>query len=139
MREGDEVFVSKCLLFCVLGMAGLGVTGCLKPVNPTPGPDVVTPVAASHLLIVVVESRLERTPDSPQSDLNFWERLRTAGHEFRFVESDNDYAARFKTQVDRHKVPCLLLVRKPDGKVLKSCPLPSKDEIESLVTKYGAK
>lgn len=121
-------------------LLSFSLCGCLHPVvDPVPGPDVVVPVADSHLLIVVVENRLERTQDSPQSDLGLWEGFRKAGHEFRIVESDNDYAVKFKTQVDRHKIPCLLLVRKPDGRVLKSCPLPDKTEITRLVTKYGAK
>ena len=116
------------------------LVGCLKPVDTNPVVDNTTPVVAgSNLLIVVVENRLERTKDSPQSDLGLWEEFRKAGHEFRIVEADNDYAAKFSKQVERHKIPCLLLVRKTDGRVLKSCPLPTKEEIKSLVTKYGAK
>lgn len=126
-------FLLSLLLACSLA-------GCLKPIGPTPTPVVdVVPSVSSSLLIVVVENRLERTKDSPQSDLGLWEEFRKAGHEFRIVESDNDYAAKFSKQVERHKIPCLLLVRKTDGRVLKSCPLPTKDEIKSLVTKYGAK
>ena len=72
------------------------LAGCLKPVDTNPVVDNTTPVVTgSNLLIVVVENRLERTKDSPQSDLGLWEEFRKAGHEFRIVEADNDYAAKF--------------------------------------------
>ncbi len=125
--------ITSFLLACSLA-------GCLKPVDTNPVVDNTTPVVSgSNLLIVIVENRMDRTKDSPQADLSFLESLRSAGHEFRIVEADNDYAAKFSKQVERHKIPCLLLVRKTDGRVLKSCPLPAKEEIKSLVTKYGAK
>lgn len=124
-----QILLLSCLLFC----------GCLKPVDVVPIPDSVTPVVSSKLMVVVVENREDRKPDSPEADLKFWEEIRQAGHEFRLVDQDNEFAKRFAKQVNRHGVPCLLIVRISDGRVFKSCPRPSETEIAALVKKYGAK
>ncbi len=117
------------------------LAGCLKPVDTNPVVDNTTPVVAgSNLLIVVVENFSERTVDSPESNTRFWEELRKRGTEFRIVDKDNPYATKFDKQVKRHGVPCILIVRTSDGRVLKSCPRPENEQlITELLGKYGVK
>lgn len=121
-------------------LLALGMCGCLHPVvDPVPGPDVVVPVADSKYMVVVVENTFDRTPDSPQVDLQFWESVRNSGYEFRIIDAEsNPFAKKFQKQSDRHGIPTLILLRISDGRVMKSEPLPkTTDEIGAFVKKYG--
>lgn len=91
----------------------------------------------SDLMILVIENPVDRTPYSPQSDIDLWYGFSQAGHEYQIVDHQSDFAKKFNTEVSVHKVPCLILLRTPEQKLLHSCHLPYGYEIKRLVEKYS--
>lgn len=121
------------LIILLLLLAGCFSNGDVTPVDP----NNPTPIA-KPLWFVMVEDSIVRPPGSILADHGYWKGLESKGHHYAILDKSNPSAAPYTKYSDKTGLPCLILLRDADKKVLTFGKLPaSTAEVDGLIKKWG--
>lgn len=121
------------LVLLLVLLAGCFHNGDVTPVdpnNPTP--------AVKPLWFVMIEDSLSRPADSILESWEYWEDLESKGHHYAIMDKSNPSAGPYLKYGEKAGIPCLILMRDADKKVLTFGKLPAAtSEVDALIRKWG--
>ncbi len=133
-RTNPLVFILPWLLLLLLLPGcfsnGGGEVVPVDPNNPTP--------AAKPLWFIAVEDSLTRPQGSILADFEYWESLAAKGHKYAIMDQSNPSAGPYAKYSDKAGIPCLILMRDSDKRVLTFGKVPATTgDVDKLIGKYG--
>lgn len=132
-RINPIAYVLPYLLLAFLLSGCFGGGGNVTPVdpnNPTP--------AANPLWFVAIEDSLTRPQGSILADFEYWESLSARGHKYAIMDKANPSSGPYAKYSDKAGIPCLILMRDSDKRVLTYGKVPaSTADVDKLISKYG--
>lgn len=130
--------ISGLILIGLLGVAAcFAFSGCNSPnVNP------VDPVKGAELLLIVLDDMNTRSIETGVILHNdqYWQGIKAKGHAYKFIQSTNPVADRYKPAAEKCGMPALLVYRAKDNRLLSAVKLPlATPDIDKLVSRFGGK